>query len=139
MAPIPSTIDARYFYRCALQRYDEATILLSAGRSLGAMYLAGYAVECALKALLLAAAPSGQQRSILESFRGRRAHDYQWLREEYLAHQGPRFPSAVVQAFTFVGEWTTDLRYDPRKVAGADDADFVKSAGLILVWAKERF
>jgi hypothetical protein len=38
------------FQRLAMTRLDEAGALLAAGKWAGAYYLAGYAVECALKA-----------------------------------------------------------------------------------------
>ena len=40
------------FQRLADVRIDEAGVLLAAGRWSGAYYLAGYAVECALKACI---------------------------------------------------------------------------------------
>lgn len=42
------------FQSLADVRIDEAGVLLAAGRWAGAYYLAGYAVECALKACILA-------------------------------------------------------------------------------------
>lgn len=58
---VPKSKHARLFYRCALHRRDEAKILRKADpRTTGAVYLAGYSVECILKALILAAAPQGK-------------------------------------------------------------------------------
>ncbi len=51
---LPRAAEARRYYRAAKQRYEDAQMLLEAGRTTGAVYLAGYAVECILKALLLA-------------------------------------------------------------------------------------
>ncbi len=42
------------FQRLAEERLSEAQLLLAAGKWAGAYYLAGYAVECALKACILA-------------------------------------------------------------------------------------
>jgi HEPN domain-containing protein len=44
--------DARLFRRCALQRFRESEVLFEAGYTTGAVYLAGYGVECILKALV---------------------------------------------------------------------------------------
>ena len=50
---IPASIEARLYYRCAFQRHEDAQILLRADHTTGAVYLAGYGVECILKALVL--------------------------------------------------------------------------------------
>jgi len=41
----------------AKQRFDDALLLLEMGRTTAAVYLAGYSVECMLKALILSAVP----------------------------------------------------------------------------------
>jgi hypothetical protein len=43
---IPSSSDARLYYRCAFQRYEEADGLFRAEYATGAVYLAGYGIEC---------------------------------------------------------------------------------------------
>ena len=48
---LPKPIEARLYYRAAKQRFDDAQLLLGAGRTTAAIYLAGYTVECFLKAL----------------------------------------------------------------------------------------
>ncbi len=89
----PASKDARLFYRCALQRFQEAKILRKADQTTGAVYLAGYGVECTLKSLILL--PVAKHQTTLRSFRGGRAHDYQWLRQQYLDNGGPRFPGPI--------------------------------------------
>ena len=54
---IPRGPEARLFYRCAIQRHEESVVLLEAGYTTGALYLAGYSVECILKSLVLAGVP----------------------------------------------------------------------------------
>ncbi len=68
---IPSSRDARLFYRCAFQRYEEAGVLLEAGYTTGAIYLAGYGIECILKSLVLMAVPADNQADVMKSFGGR--------------------------------------------------------------------
>jgi len=41
----PSSSDARLYYRCGYQRYEEAEVLLNAEYTTGAVYLAGYGIE----------------------------------------------------------------------------------------------
>lgn len=42
------------FLDLAQKRFDEAKLLLGNGFSSGAYYLSGYAIECALKAIIAA-------------------------------------------------------------------------------------
>ncbi len=83
---IPSSSDARLYYRCAFQRYEEAEILIRADKTTGAVYLAGYGIECILKALVLMAAPAANRSDMLKSFCGSKAHEYEWLRSLYLTN-----------------------------------------------------
>ena len=92
---IPSSSEARRFYRCALQRYEEARVLRKADLTTGAVYLGGYAIECALKALILDAVPRAKRTDTLSSFRGNLAHDYEWLRYKYRSLGGASFPPAA--------------------------------------------
>lgn len=62
--------NVRRFLRANLRRQDEASFLLNEGNySTAAVYLGGYAVECALKALILAGEPSARHATTLASFR----------------------------------------------------------------------
>ena len=60
----------------------EAQFLLDHDYTTAAVYLAGYGVECALKALLLSIVPVREQAAIIQTFRGTRAHDFLWLRRQ---------------------------------------------------------
>src|SRR5436309_2268465 len=103
---IPSSRDANLYYRCALQRYEEAAVLFKADYTTGAVYLAGYGIECILKALVLMAVPAGDRSDMLKSFRGSKAHEYEWLRSLYLTNGGARFPREITQHFTLVNDWS---------------------------------
>ena len=46
---LPSASEARPYYRAAKQRFEDARFLLEADRTTGAIYLAGYCVECMLR------------------------------------------------------------------------------------------
>ena len=135
---IPSSSDARLFYRCAFMRHEEAEVLLEAEYTTGAVYLAGYGIECILKSLVLMAVPAVARPEMLKSFRGTKAHEDEWLRSLYLTNGGARFPRDINQHFTLVNDWSTDLRYTPRSIR-ADEADaFLASAVAILQWADGR-
>lgn len=135
---IPTSIEARLYYRCAFQRYDDAQILLRAAHTTGAVYLAGYGVECVLKALILAHLAPVTRTKLLEAFRGTRAHDYGWLRTQYLEAGGPRPPRTIALDFSLVNDWSTDLRYLPRTLSTEDAEGFLAATGRILRWADER-
>ncbi|QEH38727.1 HEPN domain protein [Aquisphaera giovannonii] len=135
---MPGSREARLFYRCAYGRCDEAQVLLRAGYTTGAVYLAGYTVECILKALILNAVPPGRVTEVLQLFRGNHAHDFEWLKALYRRHQGATLPPDVRRAFTLVNEWSTDMRYSPEHMRGADAERFLSGVDAILKWAEER-
>jgi len=135
---IPSSSDARLYYRCAIQRYEEAEVLLKADYTTGAVYLAGYGIECILKALVLMSVSAAARADTLRSFRGSRAHEYEWLRSQYLTNGGSRFPREITQHFTLVNDWSTDLRYTPRSVRAEEAEAFLTAAVAIIRWADGR-
>jgi len=134
----PRSKDARLFYRCATQRYKEAQILIGKNHTTGAVYLAGYGIECILKALVLSVVPSGRVSSILNSFRGFRAHDFEWLREQYYENKGARLPRNVIQNLALASYWSTNLRYNPPNMKLGDAKDFLAAVDVIIAWANGR-
>ena len=104
----------------------------------GAVYLAGYGVECILKALILNLLTEAKQKKMLESFRGSKAHDFKWLRAQYFLGGGARFPSDVAKDFTLVSDWSTDLRYVPTKLKSREMDRFLAAVEKILIWSKGR-
>jgi hypothetical protein len=135
---VPTSIEARLYYRCAFQRHEDAQILLRADHTTGAVYLAGYGVECILKALVLSALATAARTAMLNSFRGARAHDFEWLRTQYLENGGSRFPRGIPEAFTLVNDWSTDMRYLPRTLKADEAEGFLDATGKILRWADGR-
>jgi HEPN domain-containing protein len=135
---VPSSKEARLFYRCAFQRYEDAQILFRDQRTTGAVYLAGYSIECILKALILSVVPARNQAALLQSFRGNQAHDYEWLRYQYRLNGGARFPREINRDFTLVNDWSTDLRYTPRTLKEDEAEAFLAAAEAIVHWADGR-
>jgi len=135
---IPSSKESRLFYRCAKQRYEEAQILLEAGRPTGAVYLAGYGVECMLKALVISTVPPGQVPGVLRTFRGNRTHEFEWLRTEYRIRSKGAFPKAINQYFARVDIWSTDLRYEPGNLRMSDAESFLATARTLIAWIDGR-
>lgn len=129
------------FIRAADQRLGDASFLLASGqsaRTTGAVYLAGYAVECALKALILSAVPTKAESQVLEGFRGGRAHDFDHLVRWYESVGGSSLPAAVQMDFILVNTWDVAWRYNPGQSDAEDAADFLRAAGRVLAWAKGR-
>ncbi len=133
LSPIP-----RRFYRLAYQRLEEAEVLCDAGYCIGAVYLAGYAVECMLKALILNSIPESGQEEVEAEFRGQRAHEYEWLRYRYAQTSPPGIPAAISASLAFVSTWDTSLRYKPGLGEPRDASRFLEEVKLILDWADNR-
>src|SRR5260370_37658459 len=108
---LPKTKEARLFYRAAKQRYDDALLLLEGNRKTGAVYLAGYTVECFLKALLLESVSPAVRKELLGEFRGSRAHNFEWLGGMYCRHVSSAIPHDVNRHLSRVAGWATDIRY----------------------------
>ena len=106
----PTRPISRKFYRVAYQRFEEAEVLFEAGYYIGAVHLAGYAVECMLKTLILEATPERDHAVVEAEFRGQSAHDYEWLRHRYVQTDAPGWSVDISQALAFVRTWETSLR-----------------------------
>jgi HEPN domain-containing protein len=134
----PSSAHVRCFYRAAKQRFDDALLLLEMERTTTAIYLAGYSVECMLKALILSAVPQIQEEELLGRLRGARVHDYEQLLHLYAEKGGARMPSSVVPHFARVNSWLTDMRYAPGTIAMHEAKAFLDTAIEIMTWADGR-
>jgi hypothetical protein len=136
---LPQAAEARRFYQSARQRFEDARFLLEEGRTTGAVYLAGYAVECILEALILAViAQPGKRREMLKSFRGSRAHDFGWLKAIYIDNGGATFPAQVAKKFARTNLWSTELRYQPGTIRCREARNMLDAAEGILEWADGR-
>ncbi len=111
---------------------------VSSTRQAKAIYLAGYSVECLLKALILSAVPQAQEAELLGIFRGARAHDDEWLLHLYVDKGGARMPPSVVPHFARVNAWSTDMRYAPGTIAAHEAKVFLDAAIAIMTWADGR-
>ncbi len=132
---LPHAAEARPYYQAAKQRFEDARFLLEAERTTGAIYLAGYCVEGMLKALILSMLPGGKRIEMRDSFRGPKAHDYDWLKARYFENGGPPFPHAISKAFSFVNTWAVEIRYKAGTSKYGDAKTFLDSAEAIMTWA----
>ena len=132
---MPRDIEARRYYRVAYQRLDEGFLILrQLEKPTIATYLTGYAVECILKALLIASTPPQGRAMVLRSFRGGAGHDLLGLAER-VAQCGARMPPDVRKQLVRVTLWSTDLRYEPGEIKSADARQFMAAAQTIVEWA----
>src|SRR6266446_4430535 len=108
MAKLPSL--PRRFLRAAQKRLDEAKFLFDAGFHTAAVYLAGYAVECALKSVILSSEPVSRHNETAETFRGARAHEFVWLLHELKERKNQ--PTAEIRpSILEMNWWSTEIRY----------------------------
>jgi HEPN domain-containing protein len=132
---LPQVTEARLFYRAAKQRYDDAQLLLDARRTTGAVYLAGYTVECFLKALVLVTLAAGARKTLLREFRGSRAHDIEWLGALYRQQPGVSMPREIARHLARVASWSTELPYATGLLKKRDADEFMESVVALSKWA----
>ena len=122
--------------RAAKQRFLSAEILYRNDAYYDSMYMAGYVVEIALKALVLAQIPLTKRKPFIENhFRGAGAHNLDRLWHLVIRH-GVTLPVAIAEHLQRIRTWTPDLRYDVGR-GSPDDADaYLNSAVEILAWVE---
>jgi hypothetical protein len=135
---LPQPPEARLYYRAGKQRFDDAQLLLREDRTTGAAYLAGYTVECLLKALILASVAPGLRRQLIGEFRGSRAHDIEWLGALYRRHVRAAIPRDTTRHLSRVASWSTDLRYATGLVKSGEADEFMASVVAVATWADGR-
>src|SRR5262245_39032229 len=135
--PKPRSADAKPFYQAAFQRLEDARVLLDNGRTTGAVYLAGYGVECVLKALLVERTPRSRRAAVLALFRGQLAHNFDWLVHE-LNRTGFSLLRRISVLFVQVSDWSTDLRYSGKKETHRAARSFFEDAKQIVQWIERQ-
>ena len=129
---------ARDFLRAAAQRLDAAKVLYRASFNLDAQYIGGYAIECALKALILSCVSAPELQGILK----RISSGAKWHRPEVLLGElrdrGITLPTELakrMRRFT----WTTDLRYETGRADTGETGAVLKTAEMIYHWVRKKF
>jgi HEPN domain-containing protein len=115
---------ARKFERAAIQRLGAADLLLEHGFTLDAVYLAGYGVECALKAQILRHSPEREFAEVMAKLTeaGAKGHDFEYLKNLFKERRHGRHKTdvevlGVLSAnLKVVSSWSTDLRYEPGSI-----------------------
>ncbi len=111
---------------------DAEAILKERPDSVGSLYLAGYAIECSLKALL-------QKKSISSPRHGSEGHNLRSLWKASRLRLFELKDRTGAQTF-FLQEWTTAWRYErniPVKT-GMDTQELVEGAKKLSKWIQNK-
>jgi HEPN domain-containing protein len=123
------------FLRAALQRLTTAEFLLDNHYNLDAMYLAGYTIECALKALILELTPVTERTEMLKSIgSGKKMHNLEIL-GGILKDLGRPIPLLLVKRFRR-SAWSTALRYETGRTDSGETRWFLKTARSAYDWVE---
>jgi len=129
--------DINKFSRVAKQRLTEAQILLKNELWAAAIYLAGYAIECSLKALLISLTPAGARPTIVKSLKDDFGHNLRRLRAGVVSKK-VNIPENVASALLFASSWSPDLRYEPGPGDPEEANRFIAAAKVVVEWASAR-
>lgn len=128
---------SRDFQLAAGQRLTTAEFLLANRYNLDAMYLAGYTVECTLKALILEATPVADRAEMLKRISsGKSMHETEIL-GGILKDLGRPIPLQLVKRFRRSG-WSTALRYESGRTDTGETRGFLKTAKAAYDWVEEQ-
>jgi len=128
-------ISSRDFQLAAGQRYTTAEFLLKNGYNRDASYLAGYTVECSLKALILEVTPEpDRMATFLKISSGSQMHKPEVL-GGFLKDLGHPIPLGLVKRLRRFG-WTTDLRYGTGRTNTGETRAFLKTAKAVYDWVE---
>jgi HEPN domain-containing protein len=126
---------SREFLRAALQRLTTANFLLEHKYNLDAMYLAGYTVECSLKALILAATPGTDRPTMLKKLTsGKKMHSAEVL-GGILRDLNRPIPVRLAKRFRQAA-WSVNLRYESGRTDTGETRAFLKTAKAVYDWVE---
>lgn len=130
--------DRRVQIEASCQRYEDAKSLQKSGRWSGAMYIAGYAVECALKALICYEGCTNNLKNTQiyrQGVKGAKLHDLRLLFDAL----SPGFRKAILANENLKGAWSTvvglwrmeELRYGNTLGRKKDCERFLEAVELL--------
>ena len=131
--------------RAGVHRREDARVLFEQARWRGSMYLAGYAVECLLKARLMRRYDCRTLRDLETELARRRllaadrtvfTHQLEPLLRLTGARDRLSRDAALLRAFGTVNRWTPAWRYDGRPVGGDEASRFLDAVDQVLHWLR---
>ena len=139
-AQIPLTKTRKDFQRLTELRVKEASVLAKSGNQQGAYYLAGFAVECALKACIAKKTRRHDFPPSPNLARGVYSHDLgDLLKLAGLADQlydEKNTNDKLWKNWGIIKEWRVDCRYETSGLNGSDMIDALNSQDGVLNWIK---
>lgn len=131
----------RKFRRAAEQRWLAGHWLFEHSEYYhDATYLGGYAVECALKALIFRRTSDRRFAEVYESVTsGKKAHDFEFLKG--VLRRKPIsiiIPKDVMESFQQVATWSTDLRYESAAIEYDEARAFMGGVSANRAWVEGR-
>ena len=126
--------EVRTFLRAAAIRLTSAQILFDAGQHSDSMYFAGYVVECAMKALLLARTPK-RSRDQLKIFSGEKGHNLEHLSSLIRRHN--QLPRPIPDYLRRLRSWKTTLRYETHRGDPNEAKSYLEAAEGVLKWVQK--
>ena len=126
------------YRRAATQRLQVAKFLLKhSSHYLDVIYLAGYAVECSLKALILERTPKSKWSAVGEEISsGAKGHNLDFLKSSLnLRHCA--IPHDTTESLDVIKcEWNTSLRYVGAVVPIQEAKSFIEHVISVYDWAE---
>lgn len=139
----PTPVTRREFQRLAELRAGEAFILVQNGKQQSAYYLAGYAVECALKACIAKQTKRNEFPLKPDYARKVYSHDLEeLLRQAGLEQQlqnDMKLNSALAINWNVVLEWNEEKRYVLAGLKGKDMHAALMGPHGVLTWIKQHW
>jgi len=138
-------MNRNHFQQLAEVRIGEAEVLLNQGKTDGAYYLAGYSVECGLKACLSKLTNQGDFPPKPNSIRDYYSHAIETLlKTAGLTAQRDADSAAdpdLEVNWGVVKDWTEESRYERKTQAEAQQliAAITDAAHGVLPWIKQRW
>jgi HEPN domain-containing protein len=128
-------LSSRDFRRAARQRLNTAEFLFRRSYNLDAMYLAGYTIECALKALILEVTPAQDRPATFTKITAGSQMHYPETLGGILKDLGHPIPLQLVKRIRRSG-WSTDLRYESGRTDTSETGGFLKTAKAVYDWVE---
>jgi len=129
--------------KVAKHRFEDAKALVAAGRWRGAMYLAGYSVECLLKTKLMQKFACRhlkdletelQQRGIMASDATVFTHQLESLLRLTSALDRLRQQAELMRLFAVVNRWVPAWRYNPNPADSDSAKGFLDAVEKLSHW-----
>src|SRR5207302_7974167 len=130
------------FPRLADLRAEEAGVLVRGRKQLGAYYLAGYAVECALKACIAKETKRHEFPPKVPYVRSVYVHDLDELlrlaRLDKQLENDMKKNSLLANNWNVIKVWSEEARYITSGLKGKDLYEALIGADGVLTWIKQR-